>query len=412
MKRLVFLVFSLLAILGIVSCGGSSNSSNINAPGQVSNLSHRAFVSNNYSGRVLIIDSQTDQAAYTQQQTTNSAGQTITVTVPTGINIGDQLTWELLAPNSQSTVTFGTNTNSLYVLDNSTEALASTIVTAGQAPMGVFSPDSSTIYVPIRNLPVNGQRNGGVQAFSISAGTNTANYPVPSVTSLAISTSGQYLLAFSNDSDNATLVNTAATPVTYTPISGLARPVNAFFTSDSTAYVLSCGPECGSTAGPPSVSRVDIPSATVTATVPVGGASVGLLKGNNLYVAGNPGPAGTVDIVDISTMTRTTANSIPISDGQHTKLAISTNNKLYIGAKTCSNITTGCLSVVDLTTNTADPPLPPNGPITGLLAIANRNTMYVIQNGYLAIYDTTTNTLQATQIVFTGALWDVIQIQQ
>ena len=29
-------------------------------------------------------------------------------------------------------------------------------------------------------------------------------------------------------------------------------------------------------------------------------------------------------------------------------MALSTNNKLYIGASTCSNITTGCLSVVDV----------------------------------------------------------------
>ena len=31
-----------------------------------------------------------------------------------------------------------------------------------------------------------------------------------------------------------------------------------------------------------------------------------------------------------------------------------TNNKLYIGANTCSNTTTGCLSVVDVGNNTAD----------------------------------------------------------
>jgi hypothetical protein len=134
------------------------------------------------------------------------------------------------------------------------------------------------------------------------------------------------------------------------------------------------------------------------------------VKGNTLYVAGNPGPAGTVDAVDISTMTRTTANSIPISDGYHSKMAISSNNKLYVGAKTCTNIVTGCLSVVDLTTMAADPALGPTGNVTGMQAIANRNTMYVVQKGYLAIYDTTTNTLQATQIVFTGALWDVLQI--
>jgi hypothetical protein len=411
LKRLVVLVFSLLAILGITSCGGSNN--NINAPGQVSHLTNRAFVSNTFSGRILIIDSQTDQAAYTQQQTTNSSGQLVTVTVPTGINTGGQVTWELVSPNTQTTAVYASDTNSLIFLTNSTEKVANTVTlgTSVSNP-GVFSPDSSTIYVPIRNLPVNGQRNGAVVSVTVSTGAVAGTLPVASVNSIALSTSGQYLIAFPGDSDTAILINLQANPVTYTAINGLARPVGAFFTSDSTAYVLNCGPECGSTAGPASVSQVDIPSATVKATVPVGGATVGLLKGNSLYVAGNPGPAGTVDIVDISNMTRTTANSIAISDGYHSKLAISTNNKLYVGAKTCSNITTGCLSVVDLTTNQADPPLPPNGPITGLLAIAKRNTMYVIQNGYLAIYDTTTNKLQATQIVFTGALYDVVQTDQ
>ena len=49
-------------------------------------------------------------------------------------------------------------------------------------------------------------------------------------------------------------------------------------------------------------------------------------------------------------------------------MALSTNNKLYIGAMTCSNTTAGCLSVVNVTNNTADPPLPPRGAVTGMLA--------------------------------------------
>ena len=141
-------------------------------------------------------------------------------------------------------------------------------------------------------------------------------------------------------------------------ISGFARPVNAFFSSDgNTAYVLNCGPECGSSS-PASVAQLNIPAQTIAATVPVGGASVGLLNGTTLYVAGSPVPPGTTstyDAVNISNMTRITANSVPIGDGFHTTMALAQNNKLYIGANQCSNTTTGCLSVVNVASNTADP---------------------------------------------------------
>ncbi len=47
--------------------------------------------------------------------------------------------------------------------------------------------------------------------------------------------------------------------------------------------------------------RFDIASQKVTATVPVGGASVGLLNSTTLYVAGYPGGnTGTFDVVDVS----------------------------------------------------------------------------------------------------------------
>jgi hypothetical protein len=153
-------------------------------------------------------------------------------------------------------------------------------------------------------------------------------------------------------------------------------------------------------------------SQTIKTMVNVGGATTGLLNGNTLYVAGYGGGAnGTFDIVDVSSMTRTTANSILINDGQQWKMALN-NNKVYVGAKTCGNITTGCLSVVNVATQTADPPLPALGPVTGLLSIPNRTTMYTIQGGVLYIYDTTTDTLQKTQLSFRGALNDVVQIDQ
>ena len=88
------------------------------------------------------------------------------------------------------------------------------------------------------------------------------------------------------------------------------------------------------------------------------------------------------------------------------------NNKLYIGANACTNTTTGCLSVVDVSNNTADPPLPPRGAITSLLAISNRNVVYAVEGGFLHIYDTTNDTLQPTQIIFTGALYGIVQVDQ
>jgi len=68
------------------------------------------------------------------------------------------------------------------------------------------------------------------------------------------------------------------------------------------------------------------------------------------------------------------------------------------------------LSVVNVSTNAADAPLPPRGPITSIMSVANRNVMYVIEGGYLHIYDTDTDQLQATQLTFTGALYGVVQV--
>ena len=67
---------------------------------------------------------------------------------------------------------------------------------------------------------------------------------------------------------------------------------------------------------------------------------------------------------------------------------------------------------MNLTTQTADATLPPLGPVTGILSIPNRTTMYVIEGGVLYIYDTTTDQLQTTQLSFRGALNDVVQIDQ
>ncbi len=356
------------------------------------------------------MDTQNDTTPYTAE-TTNSAGQVVPG-VPVAITVGGSVTFEAVSPNLTTTVVYDQSSDQLDFVDNATEVLSGSVTLPNYTDMALFSPDSSTVYAPVRNVPITGLRPGALEVVDVSTLAITATYPVASARYIALSPSGQYLLVFADDSDSVFLINLTASPVTTVEIPGFARPVNAFFSSDSnTAYVINCGVECGSSSGA-SVIQLDIPSQTIKATVPVGGASVGLLNNGTLYVAGNPGPAGTYDAVNVTTMTRLTSTSVPIGDGYHSTMALSTNNKLYIGASSCMNVTTGCLSVVNTANNTADPPLPPKGAVTGMLAISSRNVVYVIEGGYQVIYDTTTDTPQQTQVIFSGALYDIVQVDQ
>jgi len=419
LKRAVLLLGSLISLLGIVSCGSSNNSVTgpngnvtVNAPSQ---LQHRAFITNQYSGNLQIMDSQNDTTAY-YTVTNNNTGITGPGVTGTAVDIvvGGSLTFAILSPDGLETLVYNPNSFTLTFVTNSSEATNGGVNLANWADMALYSPDSTKVFAPVPYASIANARPGGVQVIDTASGSITATYPVPLAHSVAISPNGNTLLVFALNNDTMYLIDLTATTPTAVAIPGFARPVNAFFSSDnSTAYVINCGPECGSTAGPPSVMRVSIASQAITATVPVAGASVGLLKGNNLYLAGYPGGStGTFDVVDVSTMTRTTANPLTIGDGTHTIMAISNNNKMYIGALTCANQSVGCLSIVDLGNMKTDLVSQPLGGVTGLQSIPNRNTMYTIQGGVLYIYDTTAGQLQSTQLAFRGALYAVVQVDQ
>jgi hypothetical protein len=370
-------------------------------------------VSNTYSGALQIMNTQNDTTPYTQQ-TTNSAGQIIPGS-PVAIAVGTSVTWEVVSSDRTKTMVFDPNTNAVYFVTNSSETLLTSVALAGPAGMGLFSPDGNTAYVPVRTVPITGGRAGGVQVVSVTNANISTTYAVPSASYAALSPSGQYLLVFADNSDLVFLIDLNATPIAPMKISGFSRPVNAFFSTDSnTAYVLNCGWECGDAApGQASVTQLNLPSQAIQASVPVGGASVGLLSGTTLYVAGTSFTLGpTYDSVNVSSMTLNTASSVPITDGLHTTMALAMNNKLYIGSVTCMNTTAGCLSVVNVSSNTAEPALPPTGAVTGMLAISNRNVVYVIQGGYQIIYDTNTDKPQNTQVVFHGPLSDIVQVDQ
>ena len=401
---------------------GPNGNVTVNAP---SKLTNRAFISNQYSGNLQIVDTQNDTTAY-YTATNNNTGNTTPGGAPASavaIQLAGSSTLMALRPDDAETVVFQPTANVLNFVTNSSETSSGTVTLPGYTNALVYSPDSTKLYVPVPNAPVQNPgtpvtygKPGAVaiitEATSTVAVGLTSLVPVPAAQNVAITSDGKTLLVFAANSDTMYLIDLTATNPAAVAIPGFARPVNAFFSSDNTtAYVLNCGPECGSSAGPPSVMRFNMASQTVTATVPVGGASVGLLKGTTLYVAGSPGGStGTFDVVDVSAMNRTTVNPVAIGDGTHTLMAVSNNNKLYIGAATCANQTVGCLSIVDLGKVALDTVSQPLGAVTGLQSIPGRNTMYAVEGGYLFIYDTNTGQLQSTQLAFRGALYAVVQV--
>ncbi len=107
-------------------------------------------------------------------------------------------------------------------------------------------------------------------------------------------------------------------------------------------------------------------------------------------------------------MTVTNTAPIIITDGYHNRIALGANGQLFVGARTCTEITPpvpppsgaetrGCLSIYNTQTGAVIIP-PANGDATGIQPIATRAVVYVVQGGTLGIYDTKTDALQSRQI--------------
>src|SRR5262249_1997113 len=154
-----------------------------------------------------------------------------------------------------------------------------------------------------------------------------------------------------------------------------------FSSDDSMAYILNCGPECGGTSA--GITVLDMSSNTAGTPLPVDAATIGLLSGSTLYLAGTPPPnplgtntctgtttsattCGRLEVVDIGSMT-VTASAI-ITDGYHDRIEMGANGQLFVGAHNCTNITIpggevrGCLSIFDTNKSTVVIP-PDNGDV-------------------------------------------------
>ena len=250
------------------------------------------------------------------------------------------------------------------------------------------------------------------------------------------------------------------------PASGKAltfdRPVKAVFSEDGgTAYVLSCGPECGGTTA--SVSPLPVApmiflvgeesgllptqSALNASTIATpGGASNALVDSSTMYVVGQCAAAqtltssqqpqcvasgqqtatslftGMLTVVTLPTASTPIAATapLPISDGAPgalSRMILADDDTLWIGMSKCANgvrasnnLPYGCLTMVNVTTPTSPAAtlLPYIGDATGIAAITGLHKVYTAEGGQVYIYSTVDgSSINNSNVTVTGTAYDV-----
>ncbi len=398
---MVFCSLALSALAAITSCGGSSSKKTN------SGISYRALISNplfaGTSPALQIVNAQNDSLS------------------PSAISLAGDLSQPsrmTLSPSKQYTMVYSPAATSVVLVNNTTEAVAqgsSAIPLPGASESMLIASDNATGYAAVPGAPsTTGLAPGAVVQLSLLTGQTEATLAIPSAHYIAAGTTTSEILVFSDNSDAITvispiLIGTTQNPITTITSPDLDRPVGAVFSSDnSTAYIFNCGPECGGKQA--SIATLQTLTNQITGIVPVSGATVGLISGSTLYVAGSPAgtacPAGTaatscgvLTLVDTGSLAVTNSSPILITDGRHDHLELSADGQLFIGSHSCSNVnisggeTRGCLSIFNTTTSMTVVPAFA-GDVTGIAPIPGRTIVYVIQNATLEIFDTRTDQIE------------------
>ena len=401
-----FLVASLA--LAIAGCGSSTTS---NAP-KPTGLKKRVLLSNTVAGTVTVMDAQKDVPS----------AKVLGVTSPT----------KLLTAGG-TTIAMSSASSLITVIDNPTEAVTFP-APIGDQPFDIaISPDGKNAWAAMRNF-------GFVRSVDTTTGVARPVIRIGNARRLVMSPKGTKLLVFPDpqgqippNTSTFFVVDTATSAVqVVTDALHLDQPFTAVFNGNETqAFILNCGAECGGTAASVVFADFTNPTTAFSANILVPGATVGLINGSNLYVAGTPpqpppvagcpiSRCGVLTVINASGLTA--GAQIPITDGDHEKMAFA-NNRVYVGASGCTvepaaaaNTVRGCLTIFNTsssaTTFPAESSFRQNFNVTGFQPISGRNIIYVVQGAELDIFDTTTDTLASgvTQIDVVGQAFDVVQI--
>jgi len=427
-RRILVLALGLLAGLNLVSCSGYK------AP---------TTPVNGIANRVLASQGVTATFTFGSLRVINGQNDTLPSTAP--LSAGSSPGLMAISPTRNLLVAFDASSNTVFPVNTVTDAGLGSVHLPGPTSSMVVPTANQVAYAAVPTATVNGYSFiGALEVLNLAAGSITTTIAVTNAQTVVADSTGTEFLVFSNDSNSVTVIYPAnAVPpvdtscLTNPPnsvcsiVPGFDRPVNAVI-SGGTAYILNCGAECGGVQA--SVQTLDLATLAVGTPVPVNGATVGLLSGSKLYVAGKgtaTGPlcasitnaattaatfCGTLDIVDLNTMTDPYFNNpsteIAISDGYHDRIDLTVNGQLYLGSHTCTNVgnvnnpvgeVRGCLAIFNTTNNSVIFP-PDNGDVNGLQGFTQRNVEYVAEGGRLRVYDTTRNILLINDFLPQGTI--------
>ncbi|HYM74642.1 MAG TPA: hypothetical protein VE377_01585 [Candidatus Dormibacteraeota bacterium] len=410
-KRIFALVVGLWASLSFVSCGGYNTQK-----GPPSRLPNRVLASQGVTAGV---------SAFGELVIINGQNDTLPRLAP--LSGGNSPGLMVLSPTRNIATTFDASSNTVFAIDTTRESGIGQGVRLPGPTKSIAIPSASPIgYAAVPTATINGfPFLGAVEVMNFSGSVLTTTIAVANANTVVANSNGSQLLVFSADSDSVTVIfPTLAVPPVDTSCytnppnvvcnivqdASFSRPVNAII-SGSTAYILNCGVQCGGTQQA-SVAVFDLGSLSVTQTIPVDAATMALLNGSTLYVAGTPAnfpcPAsqntaaklcGELDVIDLGSMQKT--SSVAITDGYHTRMDMTSNGQIFIGSLDCTNIgnvnnpsgeVRGCLSIYRTSDGSVIFP-PDNGDVNGLQSFTTRNVEYVAEGGLLRVYDTTKDIL-------------------
>jgi DNA-binding beta-propeller fold protein YncE len=370
-------------LLSLFSCG----SDNPQQP-TTSQVKPRVFISNSVGGILQIIDAGKD-----------------TLVAGHSISVGSRPGLMALAPNKKFTLVFNAGANSISLVDNAQETQTVTIPLPSFTESMAIAPNSEVAYIALPAATVLGQPAGVLEIIGFLNNQVRATVNIPRVHHVVVSHDSKRLLAFSDGSDSVTVLDADGNVLAQ--VSGFDRPVwGVFSEDDGRAFILNCGSECGGSNA--SVSVLNMSNNTVGSTVGLAGATFAVLNSGSLYVAGSASGNGTLQVVNGSNLSASAP--VTISDGFHDRMEFAADNKLFVGARGCNNIQTGCLSIFDTSAKTAVIDTP-NGDVTGIQPIADRNLVYVVEGGELRIFDTTTSAPSTKSFIdIVGQLIDVKEV--
>jgi len=230
------------------------------------------------------------------------------------------------------------------------------------------------------------------------------------------------------------------------------HPIKAVFSSDgSTAYILSCGPECGGTTAaytpipvapmiflqgqssgllpcnpPGPCSNTNIKDSPMV-NIPVpGGATNALVDSSTMYVVGQSAQqingqtlfGGNLSVVNLASNTIT--SKAAISDGQPgamSRILEADDNTLWIAMTGCTTGVRyatnpasgyGCLTMYNISTNKVVLLEPYIGDATGIAGVIGLHKLYAAEGGQVYIYSTKDGSSIDNQFVtVTGTAYDV-----